>query len=342
MFRVWKAWEGAGERQSSVARRSVLGRPLSPSAVASVVALGFALVVVATPLWGAVAVLQSYQLVAVKDGWQLRLAFEGDPRRVRIEESVAGVVSLELRGCRAVAEVDGQGLASGPLSAVLLEHKKRSLVVELKLRRPLEHTLFTSAGSVVVGFRAAQAEEQRQAQGEGAAFADRDALISQPSASTQVVAPMARWAEKVEVAEPLTTVDTAAYSVEGVAVDAPLAQRVGNRLTADLVDQLQGWAAAWREQEVEDYLAFYSASFKPAGGGDRQGWAVQRQQRLGRPQFIDVQLGQIEIHMLGRGHARCAFWQAYRSDTFSDRVHKILTWAEEDGMWKIVTEQVGF
>ena len=101
---------------------------------------------------------------------------------------------------------------------------------------------------------------------------------------------------------------------------------------------MRSWAAAWSDQRVDDYLSFYSESFVPRGGASRDDWDRTRRERLTRPRFIEVELSNFRTEILGDERATVSFDQAYRSDTFEDRVVKTLRLVREGDLWKIGEE----
>ena len=104
--------------------------------------------------------------------------------------------------------------------------------------------------------------------------------------------------------------------------------------------RLRDWALAWSEQRVEDYLAFYNSSFRPAGGKSRSQWARSRRQALLAPTFIRVDLSSLRVRVLDADRAGVELVQAYRSNTHHDVLTKMLELAREGDGWKIVAETV--
>ncbi len=99
------------------------------------------------------------------------------------------------------------------------------------------------------------------------------------------------------------------------------------------------WAAAWSDQRVDNYLAFYATSFRPPNGLRRDDWEILRRQRILGPAFIKVSLEQLEVVSVASRAAAATFVQTYRSDTYQDRVSKLLDFVREDGAWKIRDER---
>ncbi len=100
------------------------------------------------------------------------------------------------------------------------------------------------------------------------------------------------------------------------------------------------WAAAWSARDVDRYLAFYAASFRPSSGLGRKAWARQRHRRLRAPHFIEVELDNLEVVALGGGAMEARFVQRYRSDSYRDQVRKALRLTPTAAGWRISAERV--
>jgi hypothetical protein len=103
---------------------------------------------------------------------------------------------------------------------------------------------------------------------------------------------------------------------------------------------IDGWADAWSNGRVEDYLSYYSASFQPADGSSRRQWRASRIERLNAPRYIRVSITALDLEVQGPDRVRATFFQNYRSDRFEDTGRKRLDLALEDGRWQIVAERV--
>lgn len=104
---------------------------------------------------------------------------------------------------------------------------------------------------------------------------------------------------------------------------------------------VDAWARAWSAQDVDAYLATYADDFVPDGGMSRSAWAELRRQRLTAPSFIRVQVLDPEVEPLGPDRVRVRFRQVYESDTYSDRVTKVLELRRDATGWRIVREVSG-
>jgi len=120
---------------------------------------------------------------------------------------------------------------------------------------------------------------------------------------------------------------------------APDSDRAGDKLRRRILASVNGWSAAWSDQDLDSYLAAYADDFKPADGLTRSQWRARRRERVSSPQFIQVQVIEPEVELLEPGRAEVSFEQVYESDTYGDRVRKILTLEKRGEHWLIVREQ---
>lgn len=105
---------------------------------------------------------------------------------------------------------------------------------------------------------------------------------------------------------------------------------------------VDGWAQAWRNKRLADYLSAYAKNFKPENGSSKSAWVAQRKQRLsGKRGDISLVLEDVEINTNGN-QATVQFFQKYASKVFSDEVTKQLDLSFDDATqrWLIVREFV--
>ena len=103
----------------------------------------------------------------------------------------------------------------------------------------------------------------------------------------------------------------------------------------ETIDQ---WRLAWSSQAVTDYLNQYSKDFVPSFGLSRLEWADTRRERLQKPKFIKVGVENLRVQMQSDNLAKARFLQSYTSDTYEDRVKKVLMLQKEGYQWKIIKE----
>ncbi len=128
----------------------------------------------------------------------------------------------------------------------------------------------------------------------------------------------------------------------------PVAEQVAPVITAgapavpspeDPAQFLGRWAAAWSAQDVEGYLAFYSADFIPGGGLNYDEWVRQRRQRLQQPEEILVTLKDVDVRRDTDDVLQLEVVQEYRSERYSDLTRKLFDLRHQDGSWKIERER---
>lgn len=107
---------------------------------------------------------------------------------------------------------------------------------------------------------------------------------------------------------------------------------------SNVLRQLDGWAAAWRAKDLPRYMGFYSPRFQPTTMSYDQ-WVAQRRQRVTKPGPIGLVLGPVRTRALTPDTIETAFEQTYTSLDYSDKMHKVLTWRQEDSsQWLIHRE----
>lgn len=106
------------------------------------------------------------------------------------------------------------------------------------------------------------------------------------------------------------------------------------------LDFVRAWAQAWSERRIDDYLQTYSDEFEPFVDLSRAEWENLRRVRIGRGANLQVRVLLAEELDLGPEERIISFVQVYRSDTYNDRVRKILRLVWEQDGWKIIEERV--
>jgi hypothetical protein len=100
---------------------------------------------------------------------------------------------------------------------------------------------------------------------------------------------------------------------------------------------LKSWVNAWQSRNVPLYLSFYSKNFKDHKRS-RPKWEAYRRQSLNNASNISIKITDIKPQASNNMVIRVSFIQRFKSDTTSDIGMKELTWAKEDGNWKIIKE----
>jgi DNA-binding beta-propeller fold protein YncE len=98
------------------------------------------------------------------------------------------------------------------------------------------------------------------------------------------------------------------------------------------------WVGAWEQKDIEAYLLHYSPNFITPKGTSLAAWEIQRHQSLGRPQWIKIEIRDMQTQKVDDTHAQVTFIQEYQSNTYSDKVAKDLDLIWENGKWMIFKE----
>jgi ketosteroid isomerase-like protein len=154
--------------------------------------------------------------------------------------------------------------------------------------------------------------------------------------------------EKTPVA-PATTVvavkpdDTASVPLAAKAVpesDGSVKPAVSQtNATQEIQKTITAWAAAWSQQNVKAYLAFYAPDFKTPKGVSRKDWEAERKERLSRPQWIQVGCENLRI-VLDGNRATVRFRQSYKASSFKGNSNKTLVLTRSGNAWLILDENV--
>ncbi len=101
---------------------------------------------------------------------------------------------------------------------------------------------------------------------------------------------------------------------------------------------LQDWANAWSEKDMQTYMNAYSDNYSPSNGQSRTAWVQGRRAALSDPEWIKIELSDIDVSVLDADRALATFNQHYESNSYEDRERKRVTLVHEDGGWRIVRE----
>lgn len=103
-----------------------------------------------------------------------------------------------------------------------------------------------------------------------------------------------------------------------------------------VVSQFLVWLKAWKTQEINAYLSFYSENFKDPKRS-RESWEEQRRKTLSKSSIISIEVSDIQI-LQEDDAVEMSFTQDYKSDRVSDVGKKVLIWKNEGDRWLIVKE----
>ena len=145
---------------------------------------------------------------------------------------------------------------------------------------------------------------------------------------------------KAAVEAEATPVTIAVFApVSAVAEASPPTPTVDAGSETDVLQSVQGWAAAWSNKNVRDYLAAYTPDFKQSGM-NHDAWKNRRLKLIGAAKMIEVALSGISVSVHDSSHATVSFAQNYRSDTLYSQVEKTLQLTKQSDRWLIAEERV--
>jgi len=160
------------------------------------------------------------------------------------------------------------------------------------------------------------------------------------SAVAEAVPAEAEYGTKAAVEAEVTPVAIAVSApAPAVAEASPPTPTVGSGSEADVLQSVQGWAVAWSNKNVRDYLAAYTPDFKQSGM-NHDAWKKRRLKLIGAAKTIEVALSGISVSVPDSSHATVSFVQHYRSDTLYSQVEKTLQMTKQSDRWLIAEEHV--
>ena len=264
-----------------------------------------------------------------------RAGQEIDEARTRMETAEARAAELEavVVALRREAIESRSGVESERLQ--VFEAERRAEVAEREQAR-LEERVTTLEEELISSRVAA---EMARVEADGLRLAARQA-ISAPD----------RLGERSEVAElPERPTVIVVPSPEALS-NPPLTTRTSEggtlaaqSLWAGVEASLDGWLAAWSDQDPDGYFSFYADAFLAAR--DDEAWRELRSRRLREPEWIEVEIEDLELTLTAVPdeqdpiRVRASFVQSYRSSSYRDVVRKEIDWSWVDGAWKIVDER---
>ncbi len=174
--------------------------------------------------------------------------------------------------------------------------------------------------------------------------------ISPPSPPVAAPSPPPPPVAVVAPAPPPVAVAAPAPKSAAVAVKEPAkepqrepvkaAPTAGNDADA-VLKSVEGWAAAWSNNDVEGYLARYASDFKTPDGESRKDWEKERRSRVAKPRVIEVSINAPKVTFEDANRASVTFRQDYRSNTFKANARKTLVMIKSGDKWLILQETVG-
>ncbi|WP_017758747.1 TolC family outer membrane protein [Pseudacidovorax intermedius] len=107
--------------------------------------------------------------------------------------------------------------------------------------------------------------------------------------------------------------------------------------TSGVASTVQSWARTWSAKDLNNYMAFYSSTFRPQQGSV-EAWKSLRTTRVTKAGPISVTVEDLQVRADGANAAQASFKQTYRSSDYNDVVNKTLRFVREGQAWKIQSE----
>ena len=105
----------------------------------------------------------------------------------------------------------------------------------------------------------------------------------------------------------------------------------------EIFSTVMRWASAWETKNVEEYLSFYSPSFRPTKTSWNE-WAAVRKSRITSPKMISLLITDLKILSKSKSKIVVRFKQAYKSNFIESKGIKTLTMTREQQRWLILKE----
>jgi ketosteroid isomerase-like protein len=171
-------------------------------------------------------------------------------------------------------------------------------------------------------------------------------LMPKPAVVAQAK-PVAPAATPLPVPSSASLPPTVPATVVAAAVEPPAAKvpkataevESGSAEKTAVKADLQLWAKAWAQKDLDKYFAAYAKDFDPPERLSRAKWEADRRNRIVSKKKIGVELKQIQIQIQGN-KATVKFQQIYESDNFKGNSRKTLDMAKQGDRWLILRESV--
>ena len=136
---------------------------------------------------------------------------------------------------------------------------------------------------------------------------------------------------------PATTEQQTVIQQQEALLDAGLDTQPETKINEDEI--ILAWATAWSNNDVEQYLSFYSDEFTPDDPTlDRAAWEQLRRKRL-QNKNIRIIVSNAEVHQADGKITEVRFTQRYTSQNYRDRVIKSIEMKQTPEGWKFLSER---
>lgn len=107
---------------------------------------------------------------------------------------------------------------------------------------------------------------------------------------------------------------------------------------SEIINTIEQWARDWSRQNVNSYISHYASSFLSENGQELQAWREYRAPRISSPEWIEVEITDLEVEIMDANNAQADFRQIYDASNYSDESFKRMILVRESGEWKIHRE----
>jgi len=145
-------------------------------------------------------------------------------------------------------------------------------------------------------------------------------------------------ATRPEVTRAKVEPKSASALITGEPVKLALVTRLNQETRQQVQDSIDLWAAAWSDQNSDEYLAIYSAEFAVPGRQSRRQWEATRRTRLSLPSRIDVRVAYNNFEVVAPNTVQVDFNQTYDSNLYRDKSPKRLVLKKSGDLWRIISE----
>ena len=112
------------------------------------------------------------------------------------------------------------------------------------------------------------------------------------------------------------------------------------RALPEIRDTLLGWLRSQEQSDVNQYISYYSPSFKPESGFTREKWQESVSKRIVSEQNVKIAVKEVDVSFTAeQTKANIDFLQDYQSATGSSQTKKFLLLEKIAGQWKIISEK---
>ncbi|WP_228216889.1 nuclear transport factor 2 family protein [Aromatoleum toluclasticum] len=153
-----------------------------------------------------------------------------------------------------------------------------------------------------------------------------------------VVVPPPAGAPTAPAASPASA--AAPHTPRPAAPEPALVAATDSNAEREALQTVEAWAKAWSRKDIKAYLGFYDKDFRTPGGVPRKAWEDEREQRVGKPGRIAVEIDKPNTKIEG-DVATVRFRQNYESSGFTSSTTKTIELVKRNGSWRIRQERVG-